>query len=276
MLTINNQDIHIVETNYWGGEYDLRGLVYLSANAGALRLLLPRASSTEWLAEIKTGKRCIIEASQRPAYPDYLDLVFDDGTDNPFVLSIDPAQQCDRQLESGVMPLIVYGGDLQITYQMPCEIRLTRSNPGAQYIEHVTVNTGHSRHSPRSEVREDTIAILADWLDDLLQGKTRFVSDDRYVVQKEWDSHAAAGFVISRASKEMQYTPLVRFAVCTHSSDKDKTWQTLEGKGQAPSVPFVATNLLNSNIIPADLPHIAMFADFERCLAWAFVERVRN
>lgn len=97
MITIRNDGQALVATNYWDSEHAARGLCYLSANAGALRLLVPSAAG-DMLADMRTGKRVTIEPSAHAA--GLIDIVFDDGTDAPFALAIDP-QQIDRPLASG-------------------------------------------------------------------------------------------------------------------------------------------------------------------------------
>lgn len=105
MFTLGNDGQAVTSTDYWDTPHAGRGLCYLSGNAGALRLLVPPAAEA-MLAEMRTGKRVVIEPSI--SEPGCLDLVFEDGTDAPFFLAID-RKQIDRALEPGrAVPLIVY------------------------------------------------------------------------------------------------------------------------------------------------------------------------
>lgn len=104
MITISNAGQEIVHTDYWSTEHARRGLVYLSGNAGAWRLLVPPAAAG-MLPEMRTGKRAYIEASVRMSQ--CWDIVFDDGTDAPFSVSIDK-RQLDRALEPGAGVLSVW------------------------------------------------------------------------------------------------------------------------------------------------------------------------
>lgn len=105
MIQIANDGARLVSTNYWDSDHARRGLAYLSGNAGALRLLLPAAIES-MLAEMRTGKRVLIEPSI--VQPSAIDVVFDDGTDSPFALTID-RRQCDRALAPGKgIPFAVY------------------------------------------------------------------------------------------------------------------------------------------------------------------------
>lgn len=124
MLTIINNKDKIADTNFWQSEYNARGLAYLSANAGALRLLIPTSAVADWLPEIKTGRRVLIEPPARAGYPQHVDIVFDDGTDSPFSVCLDRSRQIDRVLEDGQTRLIVYAGSLDSPIEFPCDIRL--------------------------------------------------------------------------------------------------------------------------------------------------------
>lgn len=119
MLTISNSGPLLVETNYWQSEHALRGYVYMSANAGAWRLLLPAASAAQ-LPEMKTGKAVLIEKNS--AGGNAWDIVFEDGTDSPFCVTLGQAQ-FDRAVTPGQCRLLVYTPDgLQL--DLPCTVRL--------------------------------------------------------------------------------------------------------------------------------------------------------
>jgi len=104
VIQIENDGPSLVSTNYWSTPHAQRGLLYLSGNAGALRLLVPVASG-DYLAEMRTGKSVTIEPSIRE--PQCIDIVFEDGTDTPFSVSLD-RRQCDRALNPGPCRFMVY------------------------------------------------------------------------------------------------------------------------------------------------------------------------
>lgn len=89
MISIANEGQDIVSTNYWETEHANAGLCYLSGNAGAWRLLVPEAAE-HMLAEMRTGKRVSIEPSI--IEPGCWDIVFEDGSDSPFALTLDKRQ----------------------------------------------------------------------------------------------------------------------------------------------------------------------------------------
>lgn len=119
LIEIANDGPDIVSTNYWDSPHAQRGLLYVSANAGVLRVLVPEATEN-LLPEMATGKRVTIEASMQD--PRCWDLVFEDGSDAPFFLAVDK-RQFDRALTHGSCRLTVWtrGGrqlDLDCTIEI--------------------------------------------------------------------------------------------------------------------------------------------------------------
>lgn len=96
MLTFGNRGQKLVETNYWTSEYAKNGLVYVSVNAGAARLLLPRAMEAN-LPDILCAKEVVISFAGQfdPLRESSIEIMFDDGTESPFCLFISRGQ-CDR------------------------------------------------------------------------------------------------------------------------------------------------------------------------------------
>jgi len=104
LIQIQNDGADIVATNYWDTDLAAHGFCYLTANAGVLRLLLPSAA-VHLLPEMKTGRTVTIEQSITSS--GNLDIVFEDGTDSPFALTID-RKQIDRFLTPGACQLTVW------------------------------------------------------------------------------------------------------------------------------------------------------------------------
>lgn len=96
MFTIINTGPRIKETNYWDSEHARLGLFYLSWNAGAGRVLVPD-SRKPMLADLKGASEVLV--SRGPwadqGGRDALELLWEDGSDNPFCLHL-VAEQCDR------------------------------------------------------------------------------------------------------------------------------------------------------------------------------------
>jgi hypothetical protein len=97
-VRIENAGQRIIETDYWDSEHAQRGLMYLTWNAGAARLLLPDGIKGE-LREMRGARYVII--SRGPWHEqggrDALELLFEDGSDAPYVVHL-VAEQTDRLL----------------------------------------------------------------------------------------------------------------------------------------------------------------------------------
>lgn len=98
-LVIQNSGRSIVSTNYWDSDYAVHGLLYLSWNAGAARLLIPDNQS-QMLSEMATAHEVIVsrgpwESEDGPR--DALELLFEDRSDAPFYVQI-VSEQTDRMI----------------------------------------------------------------------------------------------------------------------------------------------------------------------------------
>ena len=270
MLTIyNHQDGTIAETDYWQSEYNARGQAYLSGHHLGVRLLLPAAHAAEWLTKIQTGNHAIIKPA---GSPNYIDIVFDD-TASPFSLCLDRSKQLDTALRSGNARLLVYAGSLQNQLELPCTIDLPDA-PKQDYLTHATADTGRGRRSYRNEIADKVVGTIKGWLPDLLASKQHGVLGDRYAVRREWSNSKSIGFIVSRLDAQIQPADIVHIAVCRHSKRAAPSWQFVGGNGKPPRVPFVAAGILQHNITPDDLLNLPAIADFERCLAWAWLEYI--
>lgn len=98
MITIQNKGQAIVDTNYWGSEMAASGLMFLSWNAGAARLLIPDTMKSV-IREMRTGKNVIISRGhlQNGDGREVLELLFEDYSDSPFSVQLS-VEQCDRLL----------------------------------------------------------------------------------------------------------------------------------------------------------------------------------
>lgn len=98
MIIVQNNGEELISTNYWETELALAGYFFVTANAGCLRVLVPPMHENS-IQEMRTGRRVLIEPSiYEPRVA--LDFIFDDGTKNPFTLSIERAMM-DRRLQPG-------------------------------------------------------------------------------------------------------------------------------------------------------------------------------
>ncbi len=124
LITIANNGPTLVDSNYWDTEHAARGFCYVTANASALRLLVPDASRSI-VAEMKTGIHCEISVGDG-----VYSLLFEDGSDDPFVLALD-TKQFDRVLTPGKCALIVYGRGPVELFRLECVITSHNSLTGS-------------------------------------------------------------------------------------------------------------------------------------------------
>ncbi len=145
-------------------------------------------------------------------------------------------------------------------------------------MQHYTLNTGHSRSSPRSEVRDDVIPIMAPLLEPGEHPVPWFGPDIRLVVPGGADAWLGTVYEWN--------VPLVTIGIAATAQQANEIWPALESlylqltdrppfagidwraPRQPERLPWVAAVIVGP--MPA---HVAsMIGDFERCLAWAWVE----
>jgi hypothetical protein len=96
MLRIVNEGQRLVETNYWQTENAKRGFMYLTTNAGCIRLLVP-PSGEHLLSEMSRKVREVVLTRGRlEKVDDVTEVMFEDGSASPFCMHIDP-KQVDRR-----------------------------------------------------------------------------------------------------------------------------------------------------------------------------------
>lgn len=105
MFSILNNGQAIKETNYWESYHADAGYCFLSHNASALRLLVPKTKS-DYLPEILTGEKVTIERSV--VIRDCFDVVFDDGTDMPFYITMSPGLMDCKLWKTKHIPFTVW------------------------------------------------------------------------------------------------------------------------------------------------------------------------
>jgi hypothetical protein len=96
ILEVKNDGPLITHTNYFGSEHARRGKVFLSINAGTVRLLLPASLEGE-IADMRGASEVILSRGPWPAQrrKDALEIMFEDFTDDPWCLHTTP-EQWDR------------------------------------------------------------------------------------------------------------------------------------------------------------------------------------
>lgn len=91
IIQVSNHGPLILSTNYWDSELASSGKLFVSINAGAIRILLPPARYGD-MAEMRTGKECVLSRGPWPAQrlPEGIEIMFDDGSDSPYALHLSP------------------------------------------------------------------------------------------------------------------------------------------------------------------------------------------
>jgi hypothetical protein len=95
LLTITNHGPLITASSYWSSELAERGLLYLSINAGAFRLLVP-LSQRRMISDMRPGARHVVvsalPADQWEPKKFAVEWMVEDGTDEPWSCHLSPGQ----------------------------------------------------------------------------------------------------------------------------------------------------------------------------------------
>lgn len=141
MLVVQNDGKDIVATNYFDSPDAARGLLRMSLNAGAFRLLMPAAAEEE-LTEMHTAQQIVVSRgpwSQAPAR-EAISVLFDDGGDEPYSLALDVAQldrlpppdAAGRRFEFSVW--VNRGGKPACALRQPCLFRMSDRCAGSAAV----------------------------------------------------------------------------------------------------------------------------------------------
>lgn len=91
LIEVHNHGPLILSSNYWNSDLAEAGKVFVSVNAGAIRVLLPPSRYGD-LSEMRTGNECVLSRGPWPeAYvKEAIEIMWDDGSDSPFALHLTP------------------------------------------------------------------------------------------------------------------------------------------------------------------------------------------
>jgi len=155
------------------------------------------------------------------------------------------------------------------------------------YINNLTLTTGHNARTSRADVADDVLAIVAPWLQSIVSTgqKTHLpvpaLSHFSAVAYVQDGGLIVTVYGPSGPHREGQPAsadiPLVTFGVAQRSRHSEPLWAMLlanfehpEGIKQ-PTAPWCAVAMHPS--IMAHASAIGWLADFERCVAWAWITR---
>jgi len=160
------------------------------------------------------------------------------------------------------------------------------ANP--QYIAHVTLTTGHVRRSPRSEVDPGILEWCRGHLLLAIEGERAAIPGTPVQC---WLTAAAEARCLTAsvwARTAGDDARLITIGVALHSRCGARLWEALHAHaalplatdaGQQPGPPWVAARL-EPGLLGIDdgqvQPIMSMMGDYERCLAWAWLEHRRS
>ena len=80
IITVSNHGPLIVATNYWDLPLEEAGKIWCSVNAGAIRVLVPRAHR-RIIEDMRTARHVVLSRGPWPEVgaPEAVELLFDDG-----------------------------------------------------------------------------------------------------------------------------------------------------------------------------------------------------
>lgn len=171
-----------------------------------------------------------------------------------------------------------------------------------RYIEHLTLTTGHTRRCWRQEVADDVLAMLRPLIDravstgrhvplpDVVSPRctiTAVTSRGRALMVSIWapavdgpdtKPDKMSGQMSGRMHRFTGPTPLVTLGVAPTSLAGAELWrQMVPGGGEeqvprpaAPAVPWCAVKIYDTAALWPEA--MSWLGDFERCLAWAWVQ----
>lgn len=144
--------------------------------------------------------------------------------------------------------------------------------PGDRYLMHVTIETGRARRSYRDEVTDETVTLLRLQIAEMLAGLPVEVTPGYRL------TGASAGAALL-ATVSRGIMPLVTIAVAKNAKVSRRLWDHLRrpqmpgmsgAVGDPPRAPWCAAVVYPTLV--ADPGAADWLGDFERCLAWAWIE----
>jgi hypothetical protein len=144
-------------------------------------------------------------------------------------------------------------------------------------IEHVTLDTGHARRSPRSAIEDEIIRVLDAAFDRAITTGAREPIPGW--APFSFNVTVEAGAAIVNLWREA--TPVVTFGIAADPASSPKLWRLLHEGGagkhatsrdRPPAAPWIGARMEIGAALTAP-DDLLWIADFERCLAWAFIDR---
>lgn len=89
LIHVENHGAIIVATNFWTLDLAAAGKVFCSVNAGAIRVLLPRARWGD-LNDMRASQYCVLSRGPWPEQhvAEGIEIMWEDGSDSPYALHL--------------------------------------------------------------------------------------------------------------------------------------------------------------------------------------------
>lgn len=147
------------------------------------------------------------------------------------------------------------------------------------YINHVTLGTAHVMRSERGDVGDDVLAVVAPWLAAAANSGRQHPLPGRadYAGAVFFQDGGLVVTVYARKPDIGPRLPLVTFGVAQRSRHGEALWALLvanfgaHARAQRPREPWCAAALHPT--LQLDIEATEWLADFERCVAWAWITR---
>ena len=144
------------------------------------------------------------------------------------------------------------------------------------FIHHVTLNSGHARPSPRAEVADHVVSALQPLV--AAEAETTLpILDTSYNLHIKRNDGAYLAVV-----EDDEATSLITVAISRRNRNGAALWRSLHvWPGELatradlpPDAPWLAARIEPDGFADSEL--LTWVGDFERCLAWAWLERRPN
>ncbi|MCG8506187.1 MAG: hypothetical protein MI755_16405 [Sphingomonadales bacterium] len=141
------------------------------------------------------------------------------------------------------------------------------------YIQHITLNTGHLRASPRSEVADEALAAVAPLAAAASGTVLPIPGPGGYTLRIDRNDGAYLAVV-----EDDEANPLITIAVARRNRNGVGLWHSLHvwpgelatNAATPPDAPWLAARIEPDGFADPEL--LIWVGDFERCLAWAWLE----
>lgn len=146
------------------------------------------------------------------------------------------------------------------------------------FIRHITLTSGHSRDSQPGEMPRSVRAALAPLIERMAAGEVAEAIPVPGMPGYSITGRASKHCLVAVVWRDRPARALASIGVAARSRCGAPIWRALHTWGevpvvtdpaQCPAAPWVAVAL---DTLDPDEPALGWLGDFERCLAWAFVD----